>query len=99
MTPIEIKTKHIPHTKAMLHKRKYRNGRTALDIRSLDGELMAVATVNLEQADVPEGHVLIKDYSENSGMLDALIGSGVISEPLCEIPTGFVMVQLCKLLV
>lgn len=96
---IEIESRFIPKQQVNLVKKEYGNGRTALQLTALNGEPLCVATVNLEQADVPEGHVLIKDYSENQGVLDALIKAGVVGKPISEVPTGFVMVQLCRLLV
>lgn len=43
--------------------------------------------------------VLVKDYSENTGMLEALTSQGVVEDLRLPIPTGFVNVWLCKLLV
>lgn len=43
--------------------------------------------------------VLVKDYSENTGMLEALTSQGVVEDMRLPIPTGFVNVWLCKLLV
>lgn len=63
-----------------------------------DGHPIAVATVNLDV--VPEkDHVFIKDWSENEGMVESLVKAGVISEPIGEIPTGFVTAKICKLLI
>ena len=61
---------------------------------------VATATVNLPEAAwlLPKSHVLIKDYAENSGILDALIEAGVISEPLDQIFTDYASVQVCQLL-
>jgi len=94
----KIKTKYISEQDVVLEYGEYGNGRVAIQLASVDGEPLCVATVNLPNADVPDGHVLIKNYSENEGILDALVKAGVIGEPIAEIPTGFVMVQVCPLL-
>lgn len=66
-----------------VEKTAYGNGRTALVLRdALDGEQVAVATVNLPGVPVGPGEVFIKDYSENEGMLAALERAGVVQ------PTG-----------
>ena len=63
----------------------YSNGRLAITLITEEGEPMAVATVNLPDEDImDDGHVFIKDWSENEGMFDALIRSGVISAELHE---------------
>ena len=39
---------------------------------------MCTATVNLPDRDLEINQVFIKDYSENAGVLDALISAGVL---------------------
>jgi len=70
----------------------YNNGRLAITLITETGEPMAVATVNLPDEDIMyDSHVFIKDWSENEGMLDALVRSGVISPELHEsVSTGHV---------
>ena len=43
-----------------------------------DGSPVATATINLTDEYIHEGHVAIKDYSENIGMPEALIDAGII---------------------
>jgi len=81
-----------------LHFREYANGNIAIlleDVR--DGQPVATATINPNVKLSPE-YVCIKDYSENTGMLDALIEAGVV-EPEDEIPMGYANAHICKLLV
>ncbi len=62
---------------------RYENGRIRLRLRdSEDGESVATATINVREEPLAEGEVIIKDYSENEGMLDALRDAGVVK------PTG-----------
>lgn len=60
------------------------------------GEPIAVATVNLPEVPLKENEIIIKDYSENSGMLEALKKSGFISDTKREITSGFVTVQVVE---
>jgi len=83
---------------------KYANGRTAIMLVCDNGEPMAKATVNLDTEDgispaMGDDEVAIKDYNENAGMLEALEGAGVISAPLRHVPSGFVRIPICRLLV
>lgn len=91
---------------------RYLNGRIAIQLYNDDPiqergyvaqpgtELIAVATVNVADVErLAPDEVLIKNYSENEGMLQCLIGAGIISEPMGEVKTGFVTVARCKLLV
>ena len=81
---------------------KYSNGATALQlIDAEDGQPIATASVNLvgQSEHLDPDEVFIKDWSENEGMLDALIESGVISKPILAAPTGFVSSHLCKILI
>lgn len=60
-------------------------------------ELVAVATTNTSE-ETPLPGVQIKDWSENRGMWEALVDSGVIeSEPVEKITSYFVQVKVGKL--
>ena len=79
---------------------QYGNKRTAIElIDTHDGESVAVATVNIVNADINDDEIIIKDYSENEGMQKILMDAGIISTPVRIIPTGYVVVPVCKLLV
>ncbi len=62
------------------------------------GEEIATATVNMPNFHVPSNHVCIKNYSENEGMLEALMEAGIISEPVDHKQSGFVLIPVCQLL-
>ncbi len=59
---------------------------------------MTVASVNLPYEHIESGEVAIKNYSENEGVLQALIAAKIISEPVRFIATGFVQIPVCKLI-
>lgn len=84
--------------KCELQFAKYFNGNTAIQlIDKEDGSPVAVATVNGED-NPPEGVVGIKDWSENEGMVNALIEANVIEQELQFLePTGFVVIKYYKL--
>lgn len=81
---------------------QYGNGQPALILNDAeDGSRVAVASVNLEEMDLipPPGHIYIKDYSENEGMLDCLVDAGIVEDTGKRVPLHFVDVPLCKLLI
>ena len=77
---------------------KYANDRPAMVIYH-DDEVLLKATVNLPDHNIPEGYVYIKDWSENEGVLKSLIAAKVIEAPEIFLPSGFVYVPVCKLLI
>lgn len=59
---------------------RYFTGNTAMRL-DCNGERIAMCTLNLPEIDqLEEGEVFIKNYSENEGMLDALINAGVVED-------------------
>ncbi|MBE7512418.1 MAG: hypothetical protein HS103_06340 [Anaerolineales bacterium] len=48
---------------------------------------------------LPENHVAIKNYSENEGVLEALIKAGVIEETGEYVQAGFENAPICRLLI
>ena len=87
----------------MLNFDRYRNGRLALSLifRDEDGfmEVMTTASVNLPHAPLNEGEMFIKDWSENEGLLQALIDAGVVRRPLRWVTSGYVEVPAVRLLI
>jgi hypothetical protein len=70
----------------------------ALRLVDAEGLPMATASVNPDYL-LDAGVVAIKDYSENTGILAALVAAGAV-EPTGEtIPMGFAQAHLCRLLV
>lgn len=96
-TKIHLKTTYTD-SDAILVAGEYGNGTTAIQVFSLDGELIMVATVALGY--IPEeGNILIKDWSENTGIYKCLYDNGIIGKAVREIPTGFVSAIEAPLLV
>ena len=99
MKRVYIKAKYVNEEVDVVLK-EYTAGAKTLAILLLDpetGEEIAMPTAHVEG--IPEGCVAVKNYSENEGMLQALQQAGVISAPVGQIPSGFVVLYICKLLV
>jgi hypothetical protein len=85
---------------AYMMKRKYGNGRTALEfLDPEDGCPIVVASVNLPDIHMEADEVAVKNYSENQGILIQMINQGIISAPIRFEPSGFVDIPICKLLI
>jgi hypothetical protein len=78
---------------------RYQDGSIKLQLYHPQEGPIATATVYLPHAAFDKStHVAIKDYSENEGMLNALINAGVVAPPDIYIPSGHVKIPICKLL-
>jgi hypothetical protein len=84
-------------TAVYLKRGKYASGGGASLqlIDAVDHCPYATCTVNLEGLEPDE--VAIKDYSENEGMLDFLISEEIVKPPHRSIPSGFVLIPVCRL--
>lgn len=79
---------------------RYRNnGRTCIELREAQThEPVMVASVNLVDAPLESGEIIIKDYSENEGVLDFLISNGIVGRPKRWFSSGWVTVPVVDLL-
>ena len=76
---------------------KYGNGRTAIVLVD-DGEDYAIASVNMVNEPLADGYAFIKDYSENEGMLDALVKAKIVQPTGRMVDSGFVTIPEVKIL-
>ena len=78
----------------------YKNERPAIVLTDVeDGSGVAYASVNLPNVELDVNEVVIKNYSENEGMLDVLVEAGIISEPIRSVPVSmFVKAPVCTIL-
>src|SRR5436309_716672 len=83
-------------TDCTVEKHQYDNGRVALRLVDEEGPV-ATATVNMPNVPLGKNQVLIKDWSENEGMLAALTAAGVVKPTGETIRSGFVEVPVCEL--
>jgi hypothetical protein len=70
---------------------------TAIQLVELTGMPYTRATINPETL-LGGNCVAIKDYTENKGIMRALIEGGIISESWGSVEQGFVKYEVCKLL-
>ena len=83
-----------------VEKKQYAMGRPALVLHDVeDGQVVAKATINIPDLSLVDGQVVIKNYSENEGMLNALIKARVVSHPIGHVQTGFEECPICWLLI
>jgi hypothetical protein len=83
-----------------LEFRKYFDGHTAIMlVDANNGGEVAMATVNVPEVQLKANQILIKDYSENAGMLDALSEAGIVKPTGEFVHFGFVAIPVCDLLV
>lgn len=94
---IKINTKHLKDQEAEIKTGQYNTGSTAMQLVSPDGELLLTATVNIPAVILHEDQVLIKDYSENEGILAELIRHNIISQPEFYVTADFVDIPVCTL--
>lgn len=94
-----MKLVHFRHWECVVEKRQYRNGEPALVLNDAHtGEEIAIATVNLPDFTKRTNEVFIKDYSENAGILDALLAAGVVKATGESVQSGFARIPRCELL-
>jgi hypothetical protein len=80
-----------------LYVGRYGNGRTAL-LLGVDGQVEVKATVNVpELEDLPRDHVLLKGWSENEGVPEALVAAGAVELTGDTVATGRVAAQMARL--
>lgn len=85
-----------------VEKEQYSNDRIALELIDVkNGETVLVATVNIPQEKIAKDEVIIKNYSENEGILDILVKANVISKPIRMIDVGMAANggAVCKILI
>jgi len=97
MINMNIKLAHGTYENCTLKFTKYQNNQQALVINH-DNERLLIASVNLPDYQPPEEHICIKNWSENRGILEALIENKVIESPIYFVASGFVQVAVCKLI-
>jgi len=81
--------------------KKYNNGRTAIELLEMDPAYgyfpYATATVNVPDVLLADNEVLVKDYSENEGVLDFLIKYNIVTPTPNGVHSGFVWLPVAIL--
>jgi hypothetical protein len=63
------------------------------------GEQWCVASVCLPDYRQAPDEVYVKNWSENEGLLGALVAAGIVEDTGRTLPTGFVRANVCRLLI
>lgn len=95
---IDINMKHYKG-KGILKWTTYYNKRTCIVLESLIDGPICKATVNIPEAILAEEEVLIKDWSENEGILAILVAAGVVLDTGRRVASCSVKANVCRLLV
>lgn len=77
---------------------KYPNGRTAIELICEDGSPMATATINIPEIVLEPNEVILKTYSENEGMLEALREAGIVGAVIDSVQLSFNTVPIVEFL-
>lgn len=102
MKPLRIVLKHAKFCgsgPADLMFAKYQNNDRVAICLLRDGHPLCTASVNVPDYPLLLDCVIIKDYSENEGILQDLIDNNIVSQPVDTTPVGHAWVHICKLLV
>ncbi len=76
---------------------RYSNNRLAVVlVDSQNGERISVATVNIPDCSIGEDEIILKNWSENEGILDFFIDNGLVINEGKEAPTGHVFGNVVK---
>ena len=77
---------------------KYHDGNTRLQLVDNMGMPIAIATV-IAPVKLPANKVIIKNYSENEGMLEALVEANIVKATGQTVPVGRTVGHICELLI
>lgn len=72
-------------------------GRPAIVLYDKDGWVALVATINMPEIELPPDHAIIKDYSENEGIYDALVEAGIVEPTPHWVNLGFVAAPIVRI--
>ena len=93
-----LKTPHSNYN-VTINRKRYGNGRHVLELIDVeDGFPVMVATVNIPAASLEESEVIIKNYSENEGVLEFLQENEIVGPVKREVQTGWVTCPIVDLL-
>jgi hypothetical protein len=84
-------------SRCLVIKGEYGNKRQS--IRLIDeatGEPVAMVTINAPDHDLSHDEVIVKDYSENRGVLTVLVKAGILTPTGRLVATGYEFSQVCK---
>lgn len=96
---MKIKFKYGECDNCSLQFGRYKDGSYALSIFDDYGEPLINVTKHVPGYKLQENQILVKNYSENEGILECLIEQEIIKNTGIVVPTGFVQLHVCDLLI
>ncbi len=96
---MKIKIKYGEYDNCSLHFFKYINGQQGLAIQDEYGHSLINVTKYLFGQLISKNQILIKNYSENEGILKCLIEQGIIADTSITVQSGYVDLHICELLI
>lgn len=84
--------------RVLISRAQYNNGRVALVLKDLMGLLYTKVTVNIPEEELKDREIIIKDYAENTGMLQWLLDNNIVSIPHDFVPSGHIICVIANLL-
>jgi hypothetical protein len=96
MNELTISARYIPAGTHVV-RTTYADGNTCLMAVSDIGEPYGILSVNIPESEIHEDCVWIKDWSENEGILEALVDSKLVESLPVTRPCGYTSAQLVKL--
>lgn len=98
---LSLKTINFDGKEMEIEFHRYSDGQRVINLYD-NGEPYLTATVRINvpgnpNYDLDDRDVVIKNYSENAGVLEALIANNIIEEPHAELPCNFVTLYVAKL--
>ncbi len=98
--PFNMKNAYVDEDMTLMHVGNYGDGTPAILIYDENGEEYAVATVCMAgYGEKPQdGHVFIKTWSENEGVLESLVAAEVVSPPVRWVDAGYCKAAEVKIL-
>jgi hypothetical protein len=88
--------KYIP-AGVQIVKRFYADGNVCLSAIDKDGSPFGILSVNIPETELDPEYVWIKDWSENEGVLNALVESNLVTKLNVTRPCGYAEAHLVRL--
>ena len=76
---------------------EYNNKRLAIRLFSFDGLPFGTITINVPEYDLGSREILIKDWAENSELIEPLLATGLFEVTDKTVKTGYVEAKVWKL--
>lgn len=96
---MKITLAHGTYDNCSLHFHKYRNGSQSLTIQDDYGHPLINVTKCVPDYIPNYNQILVKNYSENKGILNCLVKHKIIVDTGIMVLTGFTHLHICELLV